>query len=90
MIIFYRWCHHEVILIYFPQCSFLQFGPRPRHISIGGLIRVNPSQGATQSSSATENGAETNEDGDSVASDGGVTLMAGLNLSGVQTLMRCC
>ena len=34
-------------------------------------------------------GADTSEDGDSVAWDGGVSLMAGLSISGLQTLMPC-
>merc|ERR1712166_638629 len=36
------------------------------------------------------NGADTSEDADSVAWDGGVSLMAGLSISGLQTLLRCC
>ena len=36
-----------------------------------------------------KNGVETSEGADSVAWDGGVRLMAGLSISGLQTSMRC-
>ena len=44
------------------------------------LIRVNHSQGAIKLRLRHENGADTSDDGDSVAWDGGVSLMVGLNL----------
>ena len=38
--------------------------------------------------SVRENGADTSEDGDSVASDGGVSLTAGMNLRSDHTPIR--
>ena len=38
--------------------------------------------------SVRENGADTSEDGDSVASDGGVSLTAGMNLRSDHTPTR--
>ena len=67
----------------FPTVYFIEkynFGPIPRHISIGARLVVNYTSGYIKSTTTREYGADSSEDGGSVASDGGVSLMAGLNL----------
>ena len=68
----------------FPSFWVLTFG-RIQKVKFGLIPQLH-----LKTQARTENGADTNEDGDSVAWDGGVSLMADLSLSGPQTLMRCC
>ena len=49
---------------------------------------VNYTAGYIKSTTTREYGADTSEDGGSVASDGGVSLMAGLNLRSDPTPKR--
>ena len=73
----YRFISHIVLYLK------IRFGPKPRHISIGAfwsrysIIKT-----------LHENGAKTSKGADSVAWDGGMSSMAGLNLRSLETSLR--
>ena len=73
---------HNVVL--------LQFGPRRKTTTQFDWSLIIGQLCTSRSRLCHENGADTSEDADYVAWDGGVSLMAGLSISGLQTLMRCC